>query len=84
MNYRILILPRADQELDGLPTDEQQRISEAIDNLAENPRPAGCLKMRGEDAWRIRVGDYRVVYEIDDAGRKVTVIQVGHRRDVYR
>ncbi len=84
MSYRILILPRADRELDALPLQQQERVSEAIDRLAENPRPPGCVKMKGVQAWRIRAGDYRVVYEVEDGGKVVRIMQVGHRKDVYR
>jgi mRNA interferase RelE/StbE len=60
------------------------RISKAIDSLSENPRPTGCLKIRTEERlWRIRVGDWRIGYEIDDAAHEVTIITVGHRREFY-
>lgn len=52
--------------------------------LATNPRPSGCQKLSGREAWRVRVGDNRVVYEIDDPARRVLVVHIGHRRDVYR
>lgn len=52
--------------------------------LANQPRPAGRHKLRGRDGWRIRVGNYRVIYEIDDQQSMVTVLHIGHRRDVYR
>ena len=58
-------------------------IRAAIDSLADVPRPAGCKKLTDRPAWRIRVRDYRVLYEIDDRVIRVTVIEVGHRRDVY-
>jgi mRNA interferase RelE/StbE len=51
--------------------------------LEHDPRPPGCKKLRGRDAWRIRIGDYRAIYEIDDGRLIVTVITVGHRREVY-
>ena len=84
MSYRVVIERRAQRELDGLPTTIRQRLDAAIARLANDPRPAGCLKLHGEDAWRIRVGAYRVVYEIQDDQLIVTVIRLGHRRDVYR
>jgi mRNA interferase RelE/StbE len=52
--------------------------------LRENPRPANCRKLTGRDGWRIRIGDYRVIYEINDAAPSLTVFHVGHRREVYR
>jgi mRNA interferase RelE/StbE len=60
-----------------------KRVNAAIKSLAENPRPAGATKLVGKDAWRLRVGDYRVVYVIEDAIRVVIVTRIGHRRDVY-
>lgn len=59
-------------------------MRDAIRNLAEEPRPAGSKKLTGRAGWRIRVGSFRVVYEIDDPNRVVTVLHIGHRRDVYR
>lgn len=56
----------------------------AIAALAENPRPQGCIKLTDRDGWRIRVGSYRVIYEISDGQLLVTVIRVGNRRDIYR
>jgi mRNA interferase RelE/StbE len=82
--FLLLILPRAQKELARLPEREYERIRDAISALAETPRPPGCLKLSGREGWRIRVGDYRVVYEIDDKANTLTVLQVGHRRDVYR
>jgi len=67
-----------------LPDAAYERVRDAIRVLAEAPRPTGCLKLTGRDGWRIRVGNYRVVYEIDDGGRMVTVLHIGHRRDIYR
>lgn len=82
--YTVLIIRRAQKELSRLPARAYERVRDTIRSLAENPRPSGCLKLTGRDAWRIRVGDYRVVYEIDDEKQTVTVRHVGHRRDVYR
>ena len=84
MIYRVTILRRAQKELGALAGDAYPRVRDAIGGLAQDPRPPGCLKLTGRDGWRIRIGDYRVVYEIDDSGRTVTVLHVGHRRDVYR
>jgi mRNA interferase RelE/StbE len=64
---------------------EQQRIRAALDLLADNPRPPNCVAMQGEDsAYRVRVGDYRIAYEVLDAVLLIRVVQVGHRREVYR
>ncbi len=67
-----------------LTKEQQRRIAPRIDSLAQDPRPAGCEKLTGVDGYRIRVGDYRIVYLIDDATEIVTVAKVGHRREVYR
>ena len=84
MKYSVLILPRAERELDSLPAEHVERIDNAIGALGDDPRPHNCKKLKDHDAWRIRVGNYRVVYEINDAERVVVVIHVGHRREVYR
>ena len=84
MIRKVTILRRAQKELGELPSEAYNRVRDAIGGLAEDPRPPGCLKLTGRDGWRIRVGNYRLVYEIDDSGQMVTVLHVGHRRDVYR
>jgi len=84
MNYSLFILPRAQKELAQLNVGAFARVRDAIRELANDPRPPGCLKLTGRDGWRLRVGEFRVIYEIDDAHRLVTVLNVGHRRDVYR
>lgn len=82
--YRITILRRAQKELSGLPQESYTRVRDAIGNLAKEARPAGSKKLTGRPGWRIRVGSYRVVYEIDDADQLITILHIGHRRDVYR
>jgi mRNA interferase RelE/StbE len=82
--YTVLILRRAQKELAQLPTESYERVRDAIRALAQDPRPQRCLKLTGREGWRIRVGDYRVVYEIDDQQRIVNILHVGHRREVYR
>ncbi len=82
--YTVLILRRAQKELARLPGGAYEHVRDAIRALGQNPRPPGCLKLTGRDGWRIRVGDYRVIYEIDDEQKTVTILHVGHRRDVYR
>lgn len=84
MTYSIFILPRAQREIASLGVAERTRIKAAIETLRGNPRPAGCTKLAGREGWRIRVGNYRVIYEIDDAGGSAVILHVGHRRDVYR
>ena len=82
--YEIQILRRAQRSLARLPEREYERVRDAIRILADEPRPPGCRKLTGRDGWRIRIGQYRVIYEIDDAARIVTVLDIGHRREVYR
>lgn len=83
--YKVEIARRAAKVLTALPRREQQRVRAAIDLLSDNPRPPGCVAMAGEDnAYRVRVGDYRIVYEVIDKRLLVQVVRVGHRRDVYR
>ena len=84
MSYSIGILRRAQKELAQLPKQEYERIKAAIKNLSQDPRPAGCKKLSGREGWRIRVGDYRVIYEIDDPQQNLTILHIGHRRDVYK
>jgi mRNA interferase RelE/StbE len=85
--YEISLLPTATRELAGLSVAVQRRIGRAIDALAADPRPRGSRRLAGkpaEQTWRIRVGDYRVLYEIRDAALIVLVIRIGHRREIYR
>lgn len=83
-SYKLQIKPSAAKEFEGLPIDDRRRIVERIAALAAEPRPAGCEKLSGLDKYRVRQGSYRVLYAIDDAAYSVTVVKVGHRRDVYR
>jgi mRNA interferase RelE/StbE len=82
--YRVEVLPIAAKALRGLDRPVRERIQAAIDRLAENPRPSGCKKLVNLSAWRIRIGDYRVLYEIRDEVLVVSVVDVGHRSDIYR
>jgi len=85
MSYKVAIVKKAFKELASLPVKVNTQIVEAIDNLKDEPRPPGCKKLKGEseDIWRIRVGDYRILYLIDDTIRIVEVRRIGHRRDIY-
>ena len=84
-SYRVLIKPSASKELDKLAGPVIARIVPRLEQLAAQPRPAGCKKLTGGDReWRIRVGDYRVLYDIADTVRIVRVFRVRHRREVYR
>ena len=83
-SYSILLTRSAAKELEGVPTKDRQRIVRRIGALAENPGPAGAEKLSGDDKYRIRQGDYRILYEIEDDQLVVTVVRVGNRREVYR
>jgi mRNA interferase RelE/StbE len=84
--YRLLIKPSAIKEIEAIGTKrDRQRIVERIEALAAEPRPAGCEKLAGAPAlFRVRQGEYRVLYLVDDARRFIEIIKVGHRREVYR
>lgn len=84
-NYRVALASSAEKELQGLPTKVIARIMPRLERLVSAPRPPGCKKLKGGDnEWRIRVGDYRIVYVIDDTARTVDVTRIAHRREVYK
>ncbi|MBA4117090.1 MAG: type II toxin-antitoxin system RelE/ParE family toxin [Rubrobacter sp.] len=84
MSYRLSIPRSVNKRMEKLPTDIYDRVDGAILALADEPRPPGCKKLRGQEDWRIRVGDYRVIYGVDDERRVVEILNVAHRGDVYR
>lgn len=85
MRYQIRLAPGAERQLRKLQKKEQRRIGRRIDALAEDPRPVGVEKLSGEDDfYSIRVGDWRIIYTIEDDILVVLVLKVGHRRDIYR
>jgi len=82
--YRIEVTPRAQKDLKALPTRERQRVAEQIDGLKTDPGPTGCKKLKGrEDFYRIRVGDYRVVYQIEDEVLFILIVRAGDRKEIY-
>ena len=83
-SYRLLIKPSAAKELEALPPKDRRRVATKIQHLASEPRPAGTEKLSGQEKYRLRQGDYRVLYSIDDAQLAVVIVKIGHRRDVYR
>ena len=84
-HYAIEFKASADKALQRLPVAVQRRIVRAAEALADEPRPDGCVKLVGDDnAWRIRVGDYRILYEIHDRRLLILVVRIGHRKDIYR
>ena len=84
-SYSITFARSARKELQGLERPFALRMLSAIESLADDPRPSGCRKIRGsKDLWRIRIGDYRVVYSVEDASRVIDIVVVRHRSDAYR
>lgn len=86
MSYSILLERQAEKELRSLPNQLLLRIDKRILSLADEPRPKGVLKLKGKEGegWRIKIGDYRVLYTIDDVQKIVKIYRIKHRRDVYR
>jgi mRNA interferase RelE/StbE len=85
VSYKVIVLRKAQKNLEAIPSPAFDQIEAKLLALAENPRPHGCKKLRDrERAWRIRSGDYRIVYDIDDSTSIVTVVRIGHRREIYR
>jgi mRNA interferase RelE/StbE len=83
-SYKLLIKPSAAKELEALPRKDRSRIVSKIEGLVDNPRPTGAEKLSGEEKYRLRQGDYRVLYSIQDASATITIVKIGHRREVYR
>jgi len=81
--YTVEILPHAEKQLKKLTPDVRRKVAAAILTLEEDPRPNGCKKLKDRDGYRIRVGDYRIIYEVFDRQLLVSVIELGHRSDVY-
>ncbi|MGB3563875.1 MAG: type II toxin-antitoxin system RelE/ParE family toxin [Thermoanaerobaculia bacterium] len=82
---RVLIKPSALKEIEAVPRKKDRlRIVRRIEGLADNPRPPGCQKLSGQDRYRVRQGEYRIVYSVEDEELIVYVVKVGHRKDVYR
>lgn len=82
--YSVFIKPSAVKELDTINKKDLRRITNRILGLADTPRPAGCERLSGEDKYRLRQGSYRIIYSVDDSLKKVLVVKVGHRREVYK
>ncbi len=85
MPYSVLLSRNAQKQLRKLPSNIADLIEQRLLALEENPHPSGCKKLIGEDnGWRIRVGDYRVLYEIQDGALIVHVVDIDHRKDIYK
>ena len=85
MQYDVIIKPSAEKQLDKLPKTVRIRVIEKLEELCHDPRPEGAVKLKGaEDLWRIRIGVYRVIYQILDDRLLVFVLRVSHRKDIYK
>ncbi len=82
--YQVVVTPAAEREMDHLPFDIRDRILKPLLALGDTPRPSSCKKLYVFDLYRIRVGDYRILYSVDGARRNVTVVGVRHRSEAYR
>jgi mRNA interferase RelE/StbE len=83
-SYAVQLKPSARKELESLPSSVLTRVFRKIELLADDPRPAGCKKLKGyKDQWRIRMGDWRVVYIVDDPAKLVSITRIAHRREIY-
>jgi mRNA interferase RelE/StbE len=83
-SYNLLIKPSAAKELEAVPKKDRQRIVTKIRNLSVEPRPAGCERLSGHELYRVRQGNYRILYTVHDAELIVVIVTIGHRREVYR
>jgi mRNA interferase RelE/StbE len=84
VSYELRIKPSAVKELKNLPKKDRARIVDRVEALSDDPRPRGYEKLTGGARYRVRQGTFRILYEVDDEDKLVTVIKIGHRRDVYR
>ena len=83
-NYNIEIKKSAAKEIGKLPKQELKRVVEKIKLLAEDPRPEGCKKLSGDEKYRLRIGNYRILYRIEDDLLIIYVVKVGHRKEIYK
>jgi mRNA interferase RelE/StbE len=84
VSYLVRITPLAEHQLAALDKMPYQTIKSKIANLADNPRPPGCQKLRGRPGWRVRAGNYRILYDIEDELKVIAILEIGHRREIYR
>ena len=84
MTYKLYIRRKAQKQLAKLPLNDYKKVKQTILGLANNPRPPGSKKLTARDGWRVRQGNYRILYEIEDDRLIVTVLEVGDRKDIYR
>ena len=83
-SYSLLIKPSAAKELESLPAKDRKRLATRIRSLTSEPRPTGTEKLSGQERFRLRQGNYRMLYSVDDDQLSVVIVKIGHRRDVYR
>ena len=81
--YNVLLTKTARKQLEKLPNQVAEKLLEVIEMLADDPRPVGCKKLRGREGFRVRQGDYRIIYDIFENVLVVEVIAIGHRKDIY-
>ena len=84
MAYQMIIPNAVQKQIKKLPKDIQDGILDCLIKLQTNPRPSGYLKMKNAEGYRIRMGDYRILYDIDDQAQKIKLRRIGHRRDIYK
>lgn len=82
--YKITVKKSAAKELQDIPKKDLRRIVKRIQSLTNNPKPQGCQKLSGQSRFRLRQGDYRIVYSINDKDYTVDIVKIGHRREIYR
>jgi mRNA interferase RelE/StbE len=82
--YKIFFKKSVQKDLSSIPKNDLKKILSRIENLGENPRPAGCEKLTGQERYRLRQGRYRILYSIQDDELTIWIVKVGHRKDVYR
>ena len=84
MKYRIKVIPKAEKDLDAVSGHDFDAIKKKILALSENPRPFGCKKLTADEGYRLRSGDFRIIYRIDDQSKEVIIYRVKHRKEAYR
>ncbi len=84
MEYKIGIIPSARKDLDNLEKKFFEQVKDKINSLKSNPRPLNCLKLTAEEGYRLRSGDYRIVYRIDDKSKMIYIYRIKHRKESYR
>jgi len=82
--YKIFILPQAQKDLDNLQTKIFNQMKSKISLLSDNPRPSGCLKLTAEEGYRLKTGDYRILYRIDDKEKIIYIYRIKHRKEAYK